>query len=200
MVGEARGHRLWRREHMRVVAATQRLGGVERRVLADRDEDVLQQRALGRVGVDVAGRDRRDAEPLGEPRQPAVQRAVVAGERALQLDAQVLATEDVQEAAHRRLVADATGRAAAEADEAVRDAARRRRARRRAPMRSRCGPSRVCACAFVSSRQRLRQPVSSRTSSVMWRSSSSVTSAPWIARSPSVFAACANSIEPDSES
>ena len=35
----------------------------------------------------------------------------------------------------------------------------------------------------------------------MWRSvASSVTSAPWIARRPSAFAACANSIEPDSES
>ena len=82
-----------RRQHVRVVAAAQRLGGVERRVLADRDEGVLQQRALGGVRVDVARGDGRDAEPLGEPRQPAVQRAVVAGERALQLDAQVVAAE-----------------------------------------------------------------------------------------------------------
>ena len=93
MVGEARGHRLRGREHVRVVAAPQRLGGVERRVLADRDERVLQARALGGVRVDVAGGDGRDAEPLGEPRQPAVQRAVVARERALQLDAQAIAAE-----------------------------------------------------------------------------------------------------------
>ena len=45
MVGEARGHRLRRGEHVAVVAAAQRLGGVERRVLADRDEGVLQRRA-----------------------------------------------------------------------------------------------------------------------------------------------------------
>src|SRR4051794_34917734 len=44
--------------------------------------------------------------------------------------------------------------------------------------------------------QRLRQPVASSTSSVTWRSSSSAISAPWMARSPSPAAACANSIEP----
>ena len=59
-----------------------------------------------------------DAEPLGEPRQAAVQRAVVARERALQLDAKGVAAEGAQQAPHRRLVADAAARAAAEADEA----------------------------------------------------------------------------------
>ena len=49
---------------------------------------VLQPRARRRVGVDVAGRHARHAEPRGERRQAAVERAVVARERALQLDAE----------------------------------------------------------------------------------------------------------------
>ena len=118
VVGEAGRHRLRGGEHVRVVAAPQRLGGVERRVLADRHEGVLQVGAVARVRVDVAGGDRRDAEPLGEPRQPAVERAVVARQRALQLDAEGVAAEGSQQAAHRRLVAHAAARAAAEADEA----------------------------------------------------------------------------------
>ena len=59
------------------------------------------------------------------------------------------------------------------------------------------GVSRVCACARVRRRQRLRQPVSSRTSSVTCRSPSSVSSHPWIACRPNVRAACANSIDPE---
>ena len=60
MIGEARRHRLRRRQHMGVVSTPQRLGGIERRVLCDRDERVLQARALERVRVDVAGCDGRD--------------------------------------------------------------------------------------------------------------------------------------------
>ena len=102
MVGEARRHRLRGAEHVGVVAAPQRLGGVERRVLADRDEHVLQARALGRVRVDVAGRDGRDAEPSRQARQTAVERPVVAGERALQLDAEGVVAEGRKQPAHRR--------------------------------------------------------------------------------------------------
>jgi hypothetical protein len=120
VVGEARRHRLRRREHVRVVAAAQRLGRVERRVLADRDERVLQSRALARVRVDVAGGDGRDVQPLGERGEAAVEHAVVALERPLQLDAERVAAERAQQPAHRRLVAHAVARAAAEADEALR--------------------------------------------------------------------------------
>ena len=70
VVGEARGHRRRRGEHVAVVAAPQRLGGVERRVLADRDEDVLQPRPRARVRVDVAGRHARHAR-AARPARPA---------------------------------------------------------------------------------------------------------------------------------
>ena len=97
--------------------------------------------------------------------------------------------------------------AAASARRARRGARSRsgRRARRRAPRASpaarRAGrlavdPSRVCACARVRIRHRLRQPSCVSTSSVRWRPSSRSISAPWIARRPSASAACANSIEP----
>ena len=46
------------------------------------------------------------------------------------------------------------------------------------------------AWAIVSRRQRLRQPCSLATSSVRWRPSSRLTSAPWIGRSPTARAAC----------
>ena len=62
-------------------------------MLTDRDEHVLQTRALERVRVDVAGRDDRDAQPPREPRQSAVQRPIVASEWALQLDAERIRTE-----------------------------------------------------------------------------------------------------------
>ena len=117
VVGEARGHRLRRGEHVAVVAAAQRLGGVERGVLADGDEGVLQPRARGRVRVDVARRHARHAEPGGQRGQAAVERAVVAGEGALQLDAEGVAPEGAQQPAHGRLVAHALARAAAEADQ-----------------------------------------------------------------------------------
>ncbi len=65
VVLEARRHRRRRREHMRVVATSQRLGGVQRRVLADRHEHVLQPCARRLVGVDVARRDARHPEPSG---------------------------------------------------------------------------------------------------------------------------------------
>ena len=102
---------------MRGVAAAQRLRRIERRVVAQGDERVLQRRARARVRVDVARRHRRHPEPLGQPGQPAVARAVVALERPLQLDAQVLAPEGGQQPPQRRLVVHAVARAAAQADE-----------------------------------------------------------------------------------
>ena len=117
VVGEAGGHRLGRGEHVRVVAAAQRLGRVERAVLADRHERVLQAGAPERVRVDVAGGHARHAEPGGQRGQAAVERAVVTVEGALQLDPERVVPEDPQQAAHRRLVAHAVARAATEADE-----------------------------------------------------------------------------------
>ena len=67
--------------------------------------------------VDVPGRHARHPEALGERFQAAVQRAVVASERALQLDAERVAPERRQQAPHRRLVAHTLARAAAQADE-----------------------------------------------------------------------------------
>ena len=102
-----------------MVAAAQRLGGVERAVLADGHEGVLQSRARGRVRMDVARGHAGDAEPVGERGQAAVERAVVAMEGALQLDAEGVAPEGAQQPPHRRLVADPLPRAAAEADQAL---------------------------------------------------------------------------------
>ncbi len=117
MVLEARRHRRRRRQHVGVVAAAQRLGGIERRVLAHRDERVLQASAHRRVRVDVPGRHARDAEAGGQGCQAAVQCAIVPGERALELDPEGVGAERREQAAHRRLVAHPPAGAAAEADE-----------------------------------------------------------------------------------
>ena len=143
---------------MRGVAAPHGLRGVERQVVAQGDERVLQRRARARVRVDVAGRDASGrpsrSRQLG---QRAVARAVVALERALQLDAQV------RRARRRRAAGAASARrarpwsrAAAQADEA------RRRAPPASPAARAGGGSSLvagsCACARVRMRQRLRQP------------------------------------------
>ena len=102
---------------MRRVAAPQRLRRVERRVVAQGHERVLERRALACVRVDVAGGDRRHPEPLGQLGEPPVARAVVALERPLQLDPQAVAPERGQQPAQRRLVVHALARAAAQADQ-----------------------------------------------------------------------------------
>jgi hypothetical protein len=119
MVLEARCHRGRRREHVRVVAAPQRLGGIKRRVLADRHERVLEPRPCGRVGVDVAGRHARHAQPRGEVGQLAVAGAIVAMERALQLDPERVAPEDGQQRAGGGLVVDAVVGAPRQADQSL---------------------------------------------------------------------------------
>ena len=70
-----------------------------------------------RVRVDVARGHARHPEALGQRREAAVQRAVVAVEGALELDPERVAPEGAQQPAHRRLVAHAARRAAAQADE-----------------------------------------------------------------------------------
>ena len=103
---------------MRGVAAPHGLGGVQRQVVAQRDERVLQRRSRARVRVDVAGGDGRHPEPLRQLRELAVARAVVALEGALQLDPQVVGAEGGQQPPQRRLVVDAVVGAAAQQHEA----------------------------------------------------------------------------------
>ena len=159
MVGEARGHRLRRGQHVAVLPRRSGSEASSVSVVAQRHERVLQRRARARVRVDVAGGHARHPEPPRERRQRAVARAVVARERALQLDAQAVARR------RRRAAGAASARRARRG--------RRSRSGRRAPRRARARaasgdrgsaaarvgrPSRVCACARVRSRQRLRQP------------------------------------------
>ena len=106
------------------------LAALERRAAADRDEDVLQERAPRVVRVDVAGRDRLDAEVLGEVAQEPEAPRVSPLERPLELDVEALAAER----AARRAAAfgieepEPAPRAAGEADEPLVRARRRPRA------------------------------------------------------------------------
>jgi hypothetical protein len=75
-----------RQEQALVVAAPLGLAGLERRVVANGDEDVLEAGTLRRVRVGVPGRDGRDAERLREVAQRRVAAGVAALVRALQLD------------------------------------------------------------------------------------------------------------------
>ncbi len=130
MIGEALGHRLGRREHVRGVAAPARLGLVERRPEPHREEGVLERRPRAVVHVDVAGGDARHPEPLGELGEQAVATTVAACERPLKLDPEAIRPERAQETARDRRggrvlrALDARGhgaasRAAREADEAI---------------------------------------------------------------------------------
>src|SRR3954470_13537684 len=100
------------------VAPAQRLGGVERRMVAESDEGVLERGARPRVRVDVARRHDGQAQPLGEAREAAVARPVVAVEGALELDVEALAPEGRAQPLEPGLVVDAVARAATQADEA----------------------------------------------------------------------------------
>jgi hypothetical protein len=89
-------------------------------VIAQGHERVLQRRSRARVRVDVSRGDRVDPQPCRERGERLVARAVVALERALELDAQALGREGGAQAAQRRLVVRAMRRAAAEADQSGR--------------------------------------------------------------------------------
>ena len=102
---------------MAEVPAALGLGGIERRVQPDRHERILQRRPRARVRVDVAGRHARDPEPPAKLGQPPVASAIVAQERALQLDPQPLGSERVAQSPQRELIVDAAQRASAQADE-----------------------------------------------------------------------------------
>ena len=73
-------------EHRFVVAAPLALGAVERRPVADGDEDVLETAAAWMVSVDVAGRDGRDAERGRKLGQGAVPAGIAALVWPLELD------------------------------------------------------------------------------------------------------------------
>ena len=117
VVLEARRHRRRGGQHVGEVAAARGLRRVQRGVVAQGDERVLQRRPRAAVRVDVAGRHRRQPEALGQLGEAAVARAVVAVEGALELHAQVVGAEDPPQPRQARLVMDALARAAAQADE-----------------------------------------------------------------------------------
>ena len=171
---------------MAVVAAPQRLAGVERGAVAQRHEGVLQLRAAARVGVHVAARHARHPEAPGERLERAVARAIVAGVGALQLHAQAMRAEGVQQPPRGGLVVHAVDGAAGEAHQPLAVLPHRLQAHRRLAPLAAPGPLARVGVRAVSSRQRLRQPRASRTSSVRWRPSARSISAPWSARIPQV--------------
>ena len=102
-----------------MIAAPLTLAAVERACCADRDQRVLERRAACVVRVGVAGRDRRDAERLGELAKRCVSPGVASLVRALELDEEPLAAEGAREPGGLVRMADGetVARAAGEADE-----------------------------------------------------------------------------------
>ncbi len=98
---EALEHLLGRAQVALTVPAPLRLAALERRAAADRDEDVLEQRAPRVVRVDVAGRDGLDAEVLGEVAQETEPTSISALVRPLQLDVEAIAAEGARELRRR---------------------------------------------------------------------------------------------------
>ena len=97
VVAEARHCPVPREQGGGGVTAAQRLGLVQGRSQPNRHHRVLQGEARALMGVGVAGRDRRDAEPLGQRDQPAIAGAVMSPERPLQLDPEMAGTEGSQQ-------------------------------------------------------------------------------------------------------
>ena len=98
MVAKARHRPLLGEQGGGGVSAAQPLGLVQRRPEAHRHHRVLEGEARALMGMRVAGRDRRNAEPLRQRDQPAVPRAVMPPERPLQLDPEVVRAEGPQQA------------------------------------------------------------------------------------------------------
>ena len=119
VVGKPLVHLLGREQHRLVVAAPLALAAVERRAVVDGDERVLQADARARVRVRIAGRNRRDAERLGEIAQRRVASHVAALVWTLQLDEEAVAAESLREPRGGVGIADRepVARAAGEADE-----------------------------------------------------------------------------------
>ena len=117
--GEALDHLFRRPQHRLSVPSPLPLAAVERGAAADRDERVLEQRAPRRMGVDVAGGDRLDAETLGEIAEHRVAPRVAPLVRPLQLDEEPLAAERRGEPRGSRRIAERepVARTAGQADE-----------------------------------------------------------------------------------
>ena len=97
-------------------------------------ERVLQRRARTRVRVYVAGRHAPQVKPLGQPFEPPVACAIIAQERTLELDPEVLGPKTFSQPPNRGLVVHSTQRASAQADQAfgvVENGLKRRRGVRR---------------------------------------------------------------------
>ena len=158
VAGEALEHLLGRAQVALAVPAPLRLAALERGAAADRDEDVLQERAARMVRVDVAGRDRLDAEVLGEVAQETEPPRVPALERALELDEEALPAECARESGGgvRIEEPEAAARAAREADETLVQLGDRVSSETEGGSGSRSSRPgrRVPACAVVRRRQR----------------------------------------------
>ena len=103
---------------MAEVPAPLGLGGIERGVQPDRHERILEGRPAAGMGMDVSGGHPAQPEPVGQPTQTAVAGSIVAQERPLQLDPQVLWSERVSQAPERALIMHPSPSASAQADEA----------------------------------------------------------------------------------
>ena len=211
-----------RAQHRLAVAAPLGLAAVERGAAADRDEHVLQHCAAPVVRVDVSGRDGLHAEVLGEVEERGVAARVAALEGALQLDEEAIATERLRQphGGVRVAGAEPAARAAGEADETLAqlrhglepDGGRQEHAmllprRPRPRMRGGEDPAevRVARLALAEERHVRAAAVPAPAPAKLGTSAPggsveptplSVTSAPVIGRTPSAFAACANSSEP----
>ncbi len=150
VLGEARRHRRGDSQHVAVVAPSQRLAGVERGAVAQRHEGVLQLRALARVGVHVAARHTRHPEAPGERLERPVARAIVPGVGALQLHAQAVRTERIQQPPRRGLVVHAVVGAARETHQPLAVLPHRLQAHRWLAPLAAAGP---LACVRVRQRQ-----------------------------------------------
>ena len=154
-VAEQERHLARALEHVLAVAAPLGLAGLEREVRADGDQRVLQRAPPPVVHVHVVRGDRPQPEEARALEQAPVAGAVAAPERPLQLDAQAGPAEGLVEhpaalqrdplvGVHERAVA----RAARQADEPLGALAQR--------VPAGCaGTRRSCACAAVSSCERL---------------------------------------------
>src|SRR5207244_8197721 len=98
-----------------------RLAAVERRPVADGDEDVLQRRPARVVRMCVAGGDGLDAEALGELAEQLAPPPVATLVRTLELDEEAVAPECACQPSGRIRIADreTVTRAAGEADQSV---------------------------------------------------------------------------------
>ncbi len=131
-----------------MVSAALALAAFERRPVADGDERILERRAPQMVRVDVAGRDRRDAQIGCEVAQERVPARVSALVRTLELDEEAVASERAREPGGGVRVADgeAVARAAGEADEAVVQLLEQGLVERRLSRRLGLLPGRPCMC------------------------------------------------------